>query len=238
LSSKSEDCSIREWRIVVLEKLFDEPVKKVMAEGLVIRHVSADGTLVRANASYKSFVPIEVAMDPDEYEKRPRAPLIPGASPMWILVPRRLFRCQLDRRRARRALVRRVRGLRHEPERGHARSRGGRRGRGDRPVDVDTTVAPADTDVFDPSEGMLGQSRQSRTARVHRVIRRRGQRDLSVIALLESVEPGHPRQGRGRPLRRLLRDSRAHHRRAGRRVSGSFRLDIDFFQGARPRSWT
>jgi hypothetical protein len=28
--------------------------------------VSADGTLVRANASYKSFVPIEVAMDPEE----------------------------------------------------------------------------------------------------------------------------------------------------------------------------
>ena len=34
---------------------------------------SADGTLVRANASYKSFVPIEVAMDPEEYKKRLRA---------------------------------------------------------------------------------------------------------------------------------------------------------------------
>ncbi len=36
------------------------------------RHVSGDGTLVRANASYKSFVPIEVAMDPAEYKERLR----------------------------------------------------------------------------------------------------------------------------------------------------------------------
>ncbi len=57
----------------VLEKLFDETVKRAMAEGLVSRHVSADGTLVRANASYKSFVPIEVAMDPAEYKRRLRA---------------------------------------------------------------------------------------------------------------------------------------------------------------------
>jgi len=57
----------------VLEKLFDETVKQAMSEGLVSRHVSADGTLVRANASYKSFVPIEVAMDPEEYKKRLRA---------------------------------------------------------------------------------------------------------------------------------------------------------------------
>ena len=44
-----------------------------MAAGLVSRHVSADGTLVRANASYKSFVPIEVALDPEEYKRRLRA---------------------------------------------------------------------------------------------------------------------------------------------------------------------
>ena len=56
----------------VLEKLFDQTVKRRMAEGLVSRHVSADGTLVRANASFKSFVPIEVAMDPEEYKKRLR----------------------------------------------------------------------------------------------------------------------------------------------------------------------
>lgn len=57
----------------VLEKLFDETVQRAMAEGLVSRHVSADGTLVRANASHKSFVPIELAMDPEEYKKRLRA---------------------------------------------------------------------------------------------------------------------------------------------------------------------
>jgi len=38
----------------------------------VSRHVSADGTLVRANASYKSFLPIEVAVDPEEYKRRLR----------------------------------------------------------------------------------------------------------------------------------------------------------------------
>ncbi len=57
----------------VLERLFDQTVKRAMSEGLVSRHVSADGTLVRANASYKSFVPIEVAMEPAEYKKRLRA---------------------------------------------------------------------------------------------------------------------------------------------------------------------
>jgi transposase len=56
-----------------LERLFDETVKRAMAAGLVSRHVSADGTLVRANASYKSFVPIEVALDPEEYKRRLRA---------------------------------------------------------------------------------------------------------------------------------------------------------------------
>jgi len=57
----------------VLEKLFDETIRRAMEEGLVSRHVSADGTLVRANASYKSFVPIELAMDPEEFKKRLRA---------------------------------------------------------------------------------------------------------------------------------------------------------------------
>jgi transposase len=56
----------------VLERLFDQTVKRAMAEGLVSRHVSADGTLVRANASYKSFLPIEVALDPEEYKRRLR----------------------------------------------------------------------------------------------------------------------------------------------------------------------
>jgi hypothetical protein len=53
--------------------LFDDTVKRAMAAGLVSRHVSADGTLVRANASYKSFVPLEVALDPEEYKRRLRA---------------------------------------------------------------------------------------------------------------------------------------------------------------------
>lgn len=57
----------------VLEKLFDQTIKRAMDEGLVSPHVSADGTLVRANASFKSFVPIELAMDPEEYKKRLRA---------------------------------------------------------------------------------------------------------------------------------------------------------------------
>jgi transposase len=56
----------------VLERLFDETVKRAMAAGLVSRHVSADGTLVRANASYKSFLPIEAALDPEEYKRRLR----------------------------------------------------------------------------------------------------------------------------------------------------------------------
>jgi hypothetical protein len=57
----------------LLEQLFDETIKRAMAAGLVSRHVSADGTLVRANASFKNFVPIEVALDPAEYKRRLRA---------------------------------------------------------------------------------------------------------------------------------------------------------------------
>jgi transposase len=56
----------------VLELLFDETVERALRAGLVSQHVSADGTLVRANASYKSFVPIEV-QDPAEYKRRMRA---------------------------------------------------------------------------------------------------------------------------------------------------------------------
>jgi transposase len=57
----------------VLEHLFDDTITRAMAGGLVSRHVSADGTLVRANASFKSFEPIEVALDPAEYKRRLRA---------------------------------------------------------------------------------------------------------------------------------------------------------------------
>jgi transposase len=57
----------------VLEKLFDQTVRRAFARGLISRHVSADGTLVRANASFKSFSPIEVSLDPQEYKKRLRS---------------------------------------------------------------------------------------------------------------------------------------------------------------------
>ncbi len=57
----------------LLEQLFDDTIKRAMAAGLVSRHVSVDGTLGRANASFKSFVPIEVALDPAEYKRRLRA---------------------------------------------------------------------------------------------------------------------------------------------------------------------
>ena len=69
--------------------MFDQTVKRAMQENLISEHVSADGTLVRANVSFKSFVPIEVAMNPEEYKKRlrsdeeeekqdPRGPRDPG----------------------------------------------------------------------------------------------------------------------------------------------------------------
>lgn len=56
-----------------MQWLFDQTVNKALDEGLVSRHVSADGTLVRANASFKSFVPIELVMEPEEYRKRLRS---------------------------------------------------------------------------------------------------------------------------------------------------------------------
>src|SRR6266851_857775 len=56
----------------LLEQLFDDTIKRAMTAGLVSRHISVDGTLVHANASFKSFVPIEVALDPAE-EKRGNA---------------------------------------------------------------------------------------------------------------------------------------------------------------------
>lgn len=59
-------------RAGILERLFDQTLKRAFDAGLVSRHVSGDGTLVRANASYKSFVPIEVALNPEEYKERLR----------------------------------------------------------------------------------------------------------------------------------------------------------------------
>jgi transposase len=59
-------------RAGIFEVFFDQTLKRAFDEGLVSDHVSGDGTLVRANASFKSFVPIEVAMSPEEYKRKLR----------------------------------------------------------------------------------------------------------------------------------------------------------------------
>lgn len=51
----------------VLEELFDDTVRTALKRGLVSTHWSVDGTLVRADASHKSFAPIEVYQSPQEY---------------------------------------------------------------------------------------------------------------------------------------------------------------------------
>lgn len=53
----------------VLERLFDDTVKEAMKKGWVSLHWSVDGTLVKANASHKSFQPIEVLEKPEDYRK-------------------------------------------------------------------------------------------------------------------------------------------------------------------------
>jgi transposase len=53
----------------IFEKLFDETVKVAARNGWVSDHWSIDGTLVRANASQKSFVPIEVHQSPEQYRE-------------------------------------------------------------------------------------------------------------------------------------------------------------------------
>ena len=57
----------------VLERLFDQTVQQALKAGLVSRHASADGTLVRANASFKSLAPIELVMEPEDYKRRLRS---------------------------------------------------------------------------------------------------------------------------------------------------------------------
>ena len=54
----------------LLEQLFDETVALAIKRKLVSHHTTLDGTLVQANASHKSFVPIEVFLTPDAYKKR------------------------------------------------------------------------------------------------------------------------------------------------------------------------
>jgi len=72
-STLSQNRRRRFDRAGVLERFFDQTVKKALEAGLVSRHATADGTLVRANASFKSFVPIELTLDPEEYKKRMRS---------------------------------------------------------------------------------------------------------------------------------------------------------------------
>ncbi|MFH2055960.1 MAG: transposase [bacterium] len=54
----------------ILERLFDETVERAIKKGWVSMHWSVDGTLVRANASLKSIVPIEVLEKPEAYRRR------------------------------------------------------------------------------------------------------------------------------------------------------------------------
>lgn len=55
----------------VVRWLFDHVVAGAVAKGLVkANHVSQDGTLVRANCSFKSIEPIEVMQSPKLYRKR------------------------------------------------------------------------------------------------------------------------------------------------------------------------
>jgi transposase len=55
------------------ERLFDETVALAIKQKLVSPHATLDGTLVQANASHKSFGPIEVFLKPEDYKKRIRS---------------------------------------------------------------------------------------------------------------------------------------------------------------------
>jgi transposase len=57
----------------LLERLFDQTVALAIKQKLVSHHTTLDGTLVQANASHKSFVPMEVFLKPEEYKQRIRS---------------------------------------------------------------------------------------------------------------------------------------------------------------------
>ena len=57
----------------IVERLFDETVALAIKQKLVSPPTTRDGTLVQANASHKSVVPIEVFLKPAEYKKRIRS---------------------------------------------------------------------------------------------------------------------------------------------------------------------
>jgi hypothetical protein len=64
----------------LLERLFDETVALAIKPKLVSQHTTLDGTLVQANASHKSVVPMEVFLKPEDYKKRLRS-LDAGSEP-------------------------------------------------------------------------------------------------------------------------------------------------------------
>ncbi len=53
----------------IFETLFDDTVRQAIEKGWVSDHWSTDGTLVRANASQKSFVRIELHHSPEEFRE-------------------------------------------------------------------------------------------------------------------------------------------------------------------------
>jgi transposase len=57
----------------LLERLFDETVALAIKQKRVSTHTTLDGTLVQANASHKSFAPVEVFLKPEEYTQRIRS---------------------------------------------------------------------------------------------------------------------------------------------------------------------
>ena len=64
----------------LLERLYDETVTRAIKQKLISQHTTLDGTLVQANASHKSFVPMEVFLKPEEYKQWLRS-LDAGAEP-------------------------------------------------------------------------------------------------------------------------------------------------------------
>lgn len=71
----------------VLEAMFDDTVRTAAQRGLVSTHWSVDGTLVRADASHKSFAPIEVYQSPQQYRQTLRGKEKPPAEPATAPTP-------------------------------------------------------------------------------------------------------------------------------------------------------
>lgn len=53
----------------LFETLFDDTIRMAVKNGWISDHWSVDGTLVRANASHKSIVPIELHQSPEAYRE-------------------------------------------------------------------------------------------------------------------------------------------------------------------------